>query len=225
VGPGSESVSPALSLSKGHADVLARYVGTFVDELVACGLEDVCLCPGSRSAPLALMFARHPRVKVWTHLDERSCAYFALGMAKARADKPVAILSTSGTAAVNFAPAVVEAFHACVPLLVLTADRPPELREVGANQTIDQVRLYGSAAKWFVDLPLPEASVDVVHVGGLREPQRLGCRLLVREDREVLLHRLAVDDDLPGAGAQAHARHRFLAATGGLDQRLRQRDS
>ena len=162
MGPGSESVSPALSLSKGHADVLARYVGTFVDELVACGLEDVCLCPGSRSAPLALMFARHPRVKVWTHLDERSCAYFALGMAKARADKPVAILSTSGTAAVNFAPAVVEAFHACVPLLVLTADRPPELREVGANQTIDQVRLYGSAAKWFVDLPLPEASEEAL---------------------------------------------------------------
>ncbi|HWC29104.1 MAG TPA: 2-succinyl-5-enolpyruvyl-6-hydroxy-3-cyclohexene-1-carboxylic-acid synthase, partial [Dehalococcoidia bacterium] len=140
-----------------HAEVLGRYCGTFVDELVAAGVENVCLCPGSRSTPLALTFARHPGIKLWMHLDERSCAYFALGMAKA-SGKPVAILCSSGTAAVNFAPAVVEAFHSHVPLIVLTADRPPELQGLGANQTIDQQNLYGPAAKWFVNLPLPEAS-------------------------------------------------------------------
>ena len=105
-----------------HAEVLGRWTGSFVDELVACGLRDVCLCPGSRSAPLAIAFARHPDVMVWTHLDERSCAYFALGMAKARPDAPVAVLCSSGTAAVNFAPAVVEAYHSRVPLIVVTAD-------------------------------------------------------------------------------------------------------
>jgi 2-succinyl-5-enolpyruvyl-6-hydroxy-3-cyclohexene-1-carboxylate synthase len=140
-----------------HAEVLGRYVGTFVDELSAAGIENVCLCPGSRSTPLALTFERHPNIKTWMHLDERSCAYFALGMAKA-SGKPIAILCSSGTAAVNFAPAVVEAFHSHVPLIVLTADRPPELQGLGANQTIDQYNLYGSAVKWFTQLPLPEAS-------------------------------------------------------------------
>ena len=137
--------------------VLGRYVGAFVNALVAAGVDQVCLCPGSRSAPLALTLIRHPQIRVWTHLDERSCAYFALGMAKA-SRRPVAILCSSGTAAVNFAPAVVEAFHARVPLIVLTADRPPELRDLGANQTIDQRGLYGPAVKWFVEMLLPEAS-------------------------------------------------------------------
>jgi 2-succinyl-5-enolpyruvyl-6-hydroxy-3-cyclohexene-1-carboxylate synthase len=140
-----------------HAEVLGRYVGTFVDELAAAGVENVCLCPGSRSTPLALTFERHPNIKTWMHLDERSCAYFALGMARA-SDSPIAILCSSGTAAVNFAPAVVEAFHSHVPLIVLTADRPPELQGLGANQTIDQVNLYGTAVKWFTQMPLPEAS-------------------------------------------------------------------
>ncbi len=137
-----------------HAEVLGRYVGTFVDELHAAGVENVCLCPGSRSTPLALTFARHPSIKLWMHLDERSCAYFALGMAKA-SGRPVAILCSSGTAAVNFAPAVVEAFHSRVPLIVLTADRPPELQGLGANQTIEQQNLYGSAVKWFVNSLCP----------------------------------------------------------------------
>jgi 2-succinyl-5-enolpyruvyl-6-hydroxy-3-cyclohexene-1-carboxylate synthase len=143
-----------------HAEILGRFVGAFVDELVAAGVEDVCLCPGSRSTPLAIAFARHPAVKIWTHLDERSCAYFALGMA--RIEKPVAILCSSGTAAVNFAPAVVEAYHSHVPLLVLTADRPPELQDLGANQTIKQSALYGPAAKWFSQLPLPEDSEEML---------------------------------------------------------------
>jgi 2-succinyl-5-enolpyruvyl-6-hydroxy-3-cyclohexene-1-carboxylate synthase len=146
-----------------HAEVLGAYCGTFVDELVAAGVKNVCLCPGSRSTPLALTFARHPGVKLWVHLDERSCAYFALGMASGTPRRtPVAILCSSGTAAVNFAPAVIEAFHSHVPLIVLTADRPPELQGLGANQTIDQYNLYGSAVKWFVNLPLPEATEQML---------------------------------------------------------------
>jgi 2-succinyl-5-enolpyruvyl-6-hydroxy-3-cyclohexene-1-carboxylate synthase len=145
-----------------HAEVLGRYVGAFVDELAAHGLADVCLCPGSRSTPLAVAFARHPGIKVWTHLDERSCAYFGLGMAKAEGQRPVAVLCSSGTAALNFAPAVTEAYYGQVPLLVLTADRPQELRDLGANQTIDQVRLYGSSVRWFVEMPLPEASEEML---------------------------------------------------------------
>jgi 2-succinyl-5-enolpyruvyl-6-hydroxy-3-cyclohexene-1-carboxylate synthase len=140
-----------------HAEVLGRYVGAFVDELAAAGIEHVCLCPGSRSTPLAVMFARHPDIKVWTHLDERSCAYFALGMAKA-SGRPVVVLCSSGTAAVNFAPAVVEAFHSHVPLVALTADRPQELRDLGSNQTIDQVKLFVPHVKWFAEMLLPEAS-------------------------------------------------------------------
>jgi 2-succinyl-5-enolpyruvyl-6-hydroxy-3-cyclohexene-1-carboxylate synthase len=147
-----------LSENLSHAEILGRYVGVFVDELVAAGVENVCMCPGSRSTPLALTFERHPGIKTWMHLDERSCAYFALGMAKVYSVDPVVLLCSSGTAAVNFAPAVVEAFHSHVPLIVLTADRPPELQGLGANQTIDQQDLYGSAVKWFVNMPLPEAS-------------------------------------------------------------------
>jgi len=142
-----------------ETQVLGAYVGTFVDELADAGVRDVCLCPGSRSTPLALAFARQPRIKLWTHLDERSCAYFALGLAS---EQPTVILCSSGTAALNFAPAVAEAFHAHRPLLVLTADRPQELRDLGANQTIDQVRLYGGTAKWFVEMPLPEASEQML---------------------------------------------------------------
>ena len=137
------------------------YVGAFVDELVRAGVRHVCIAPGSRSAPLALMVARHESLRTWMHLDERSCAFFALGMARALGE-PVAILCTSGTAGANFLPAVVEARSAGVPLLVLTADRPPELREVGAAQTIDQSRLFGTHAKWFVDVALPEATPELL---------------------------------------------------------------
>ena len=126
-------------------------IEAFVDELARCGIEHAVGCPGSRNAPLLLSLAREPRIQTWSVLDERSAAFVALGMAKA-GRRPVALACTSGTAAANFLPAVVEAHEARVPLIVLTADRPPELREVGAGQSIDQVKLYGSAVKWFVEV-------------------------------------------------------------------------
>ena len=138
-------------------NALYTYVGAFVDELARSGLTDVCICPGSRSTPLALAVARHGGINVWMHLDERSAAFFALGMAKT-SRRPVALVCTSGTAVANFMPAVVEARQSRVPLLVLTADRPPELHDVGASQTIDQIRFYGSQVTWSVEMPLPEAT-------------------------------------------------------------------
>ncbi|MDG5759406.1 2-succinyl-5-enolpyruvyl-6-hydroxy-3-cyclohexene-1-carboxylic-acid synthase [Natronococcus sp. A-GB1] len=128
---------------------------TLVDELAKGGLEAVCISPGSRSTPLTVAFAESD-IEVFSHLDERSGAYFALGRAR-RTGEPTALVCTSGTAAANFHPAVIEADQARVPLLVLTADRPHELRDSGANQTIDQVKLYGDAVRWYAELPDPEA--------------------------------------------------------------------
>ncbi len=136
-------------------------VGALVDELVRSGVGHLCLCPGSRSAPLAICAARHPGLRVWALIDERSTGFFALGMARALR-KPVAVLSTSGTAAANFLPAVVEARYGRIPLVVLTADRPREMRDFGASQTIDQVRLYGSHVKWFADVASPEATAEML---------------------------------------------------------------
>lgn len=133
------------------------YVGAFVDELQRAGVHNIVICPGSRSTPLALACAEQPALRVWMHVDERSAAYFGLGMAK-QLRQPVALLCSSGTAAANFLPAIVEAKLSHVPLLVLTADRPHELRENGAPQSIDQNQLYGTHVKWFADVALPEAS-------------------------------------------------------------------
>src|SRR3954454_19140742 len=129
------------------------YLGlrAFVDELARCGLREARTPPGSRSTPLVLKLAAQEHVRSTSIIDERSAGFFALGLAKA-SGRPVALACTSGTAAANYAPAVYEAHEARVPLLVLTADRPPELREVGAGQTIDQVKLYGRAARWFFDV-------------------------------------------------------------------------
>src|SRR6266478_10143078 len=133
------------------------YVGAFVDELQRAGVRNVVICPGSRSTPLAMAFAAQPGMRIWMQVDERSAAYFGLGMAK-RLRQPVALLCTSGTAAANFMPAIVEAKLTHVPLLILTADRPHELRDNGAPQSIHQNRLYGTYVKWFVEVALPEAT-------------------------------------------------------------------
>ena len=126
-----------------------------LDGLVRAGVEHVVVCPGSRSTPLALAAARHPGVRLWVQLDERSAGFFALGLGRATG-RPAAVVATSGTAPANFYPAVIEARYGRVPLVVLSADRPHELREFGASQTVDQTHLYGRHAKWFADLPLPE---------------------------------------------------------------------
>ena len=136
-------------------DVTQSFAATFVDELAAQGVEFACISPGSRSAPIAIALQRHAKIRVFVHIDERSGSFFGLGLAKATG-KPVVLLSTSGTAAAEFHAAVVEASHSRTPLIVLTADRPPELRDVGANQAIDQQRLYGTAVRWFFD-PGPPA--------------------------------------------------------------------
>jgi 2-succinyl-5-enolpyruvyl-6-hydroxy-3-cyclohexene-1-carboxylate synthase len=147
----SDALQHALSVS----------VGAFVGELVHAGVRHFCVCPGSRSTPLALTIARHAGAKLWMHVDERSAGFFALGLAKTRRE-PVVLVCTSGTAAANFLPAVIEAFYARVPLVVLTADRPHELRGVGAPQTIDQINLFGTHAKWFVDLAEPDAASEML---------------------------------------------------------------
>src|SRR5438445_9392446 len=142
-------------------DVAQSFAATFVDELAAQGVEFACISPGSRSAPIAMALQRHPRIKVLVHIDERSGSFFGVGLAKATG-KPVVLLCTSGTAAAEFRPAVVEASYSRTPLIVLTADRPPELRDVGANQAIDQQRLYGTAVRWYFDpgppVELPNAA-------------------------------------------------------------------
>jgi 2-succinyl-5-enolpyruvyl-6-hydroxy-3-cyclohexene-1-carboxylate synthase len=126
-------------------------VEAFVDELVRCGMRDAVTSPGSRNAPLALALASAPGVYAHSVIDERSAGFVAVGLAR-RSRLPVAVTCTSGSAAANLLPAIVEAHEARVPLLVLTADRPPELRDTGAGQAIDQLKLYGSFAKWFVEV-------------------------------------------------------------------------
>jgi 2-succinyl-5-enolpyruvyl-6-hydroxy-3-cyclohexene-1-carboxylate synthase len=142
----------------------------FAEELARCGLRHAVLSPGSRSTPLALALWRQGEIETTVIVDERSAAFFALGAAQA-SGAPVAILCTSGTAAANFHPAICEADHAAVPLLVLTADRPPELRGIGAGQAIDQLKLYGSAVRWFCEVGTHEANDD-----GLLHYRSTACR-------------------------------------------------
>lgn len=143
----------------------------FVDELARSGMRAACTSPGSRSAPLALTLVREPRLRCYSHIDERCAGFFALGLAKA-SGLPVAVACTSGTAAAELLPAVIEAREARVPLLILTADRPPELRDNGAGQAIDQLKLYGAAAKWFFEVGVLETAT----AERLRWIRTLACR-------------------------------------------------
>lgn len=138
-------------------EILTSYVYQVVASLLQNDVEDVVISPGSRSTPLAYAFASTKKVTVYRQVDERSAAFFALGIAKAKA-KPVVLLCTSGTAAANYYPAIVEAKYARVPLIVITADRPHELREVGAPQAINQIGLYGEHVKWSADFPIPDGA-------------------------------------------------------------------
>lgn len=142
----------------------------FVEELARCGVRRAVISPGSRSTPLAVALWRQPEIDVSVIVDERSAAFFALGAAQA-SGVPVAMLCTSGTAAANFHPAICEADQSAVPLIALTADRPPELRGIGAGQTIDQLNLYGSAVRWFCEVGAHDADDD-----GLLHYRSTACR-------------------------------------------------
>src|SRR4051794_18793161 len=143
------------------ADAGQAFAVVVVDELVRHGVTDAVLAPGSRSTPLALAFAADDRVRLHVRIDERSASFTALGLARV-SGRVVPVLCTSGTAAAEFHAAVLESDAARVPLLVLTADRPPELRGTGANQTLDQIKLYGAAVRWFDEVGVPESRADSV---------------------------------------------------------------
>jgi len=198
-----------------------------VDELAKAGVEAACIAPGSRSTALTVAFADHPGVRVFSHLDERSAAFFALGRTR-RTGRPTPLVCTSGTAAANFHPAVIEADRSRVPMVVLTTDRPRELQDSGANQTIDQEKLYGDAVRAYRTLPEPEADARkvrslrtavarAVHTGGGTPagPVHLNVPF------EKPLEPTPVEGDVPPDWADAHplaARGRdgpFVAATRG----------
>lgn len=145
------------SLTLDFRNINSLWGGVLVETLARCGVTQAVLSPGSRSAPLAFALGRHPRIETVPVLDERSAAFFALGLAK-KSRRPVALVCTSGTAGANFFPAVIEAHESGVPLLVLTADRPPELRDCTSGQTIDQQKLYGGYVEFYHELAVPEAS-------------------------------------------------------------------
>ena len=136
------------------ADVQATFCATLVDEWCQHGVRQAVIAPGSRSTPMALALTGRPELQVHVLHDERAAAFAALGLGLAGV--PAVLLCTSGTAAANFHPAIVEAGLSDVPMLVVTADRPPELRDVGAPQTIDQLALYGRAVRWFHDPGIPD---------------------------------------------------------------------
>src|ERR671921_511517 len=135
------------------------WANLIVEELVRCGIDFFCVAPGSRSTPLVAALAANNRARNLVHFDERGTAFAALGYARATG-RPAAWITTSGTAVANGLPAVVEAATDGVPMILLTADRPPELRQTGANQTIDQPDIFGDYVRWRFDLPAPNPDTD-----------------------------------------------------------------
>ena len=146
----------------------------FVSDLVRGGLTDVCIAPGSRSTPLTMAFAAQSGVNVHMHMDERSAAFFALGIALAT-KRAAALVCTSGSAGANYHPAIIEAYQSAVPMVILTADRPHELRYSGANQTIDQVKMFADHVLWSADMALPETNAPAV---AIRNVQTMAMRAL-----------------------------------------------
>jgi 2-succinyl-5-enolpyruvyl-6-hydroxy-3-cyclohexene-1-carboxylate synthase len=151
----------------------------FAEELARSGLQLAVISPGSRSTPLAVALWRQPEIEVAVIVDERSAGFFALGAAQV-SQEPVALLCTSGTALVNYHPAVVEADESGIPLLVLSADRPPELRGIGAGQTIDQIKSFGASVRWFCEVGTHEADDS-----GLLHYRSVACRAMARARGEV----------------------------------------
>jgi 2-succinyl-5-enolpyruvyl-6-hydroxy-3-cyclohexene-1-carboxylate synthase len=151
----------------------------FTEELARAGLRRAVVSPGSRSTPLAVALWREPNIEVTVIVDERSAAFFALGAAQATGEA-VALLCTSGTALANYHPAVAEADESGLPLIILSADRPPELRGIGAGQTIDQIKIFGESARWFCEVGTHEADDS-----GLLHMRSVACRALARARGEI----------------------------------------
>ncbi|MEI5994000.1 2-succinyl-5-enolpyruvyl-6-hydroxy-3-cyclohexene-1-carboxylic-acid synthase [Candidatus Enterococcus mansonii] len=149
---------------------MTNYLHAFIEGMISSGVSQAVISPGSRSTPLALLMHRQERIETFVEVDERSAAFFALGLSKA-SNKPVVLLCTSGTAAANYYPAICEAKASHVPLIVLTTDRPHELRQVGAPQAMDQFQLFQSHVKSFVEMAIPEgtkAMIDYAYWQGMR---------------------------------------------------------
>lgn len=202
------------------------WASVLVDTLASLGVSLAAICPGSRSSPLAVAFAQHPQIPAVPILDERSAAFFALGHGK-RTGRPAVVVCTSGTAAANFYPAAIEARESRVPLLLLTADRPPELRDCHSGQTIDQLKLYGHYPNWQTELTVPELDLltylqqtitygwerTLVPHGGpvhlnvpfrdplppIADPQMAGLQIDLPIVRPPALGRLTVDEPFPEA--------------------------
>ena len=151
------------------------WCSVIVETLARLGLRHAVVSPGSRSTPLTFAFAGHPQIEALPVLDERSAAFFALGLAR-QYRRPTALVCTSGTAAANFLPAIIEAQESGVPLLVFTADRPPELRECASGQAIDQQKLYGGHVNFYHELAVPEAKLELLCYARQTIVQKCGTR-------------------------------------------------
>lgn len=163
-----------------------QWAGLIVEELIRCGVAGFVISPGSRNSPLSISAARHPAARAWVHFDERGAAFFALGLAR-QTGCPAVLICTSGSAVANNLPAAVEASASQIPLLIVSADRPPELIDCGANQAIEQPGIFGRYVRWEATLPCPTPAIDPAYVlttvdqavarcfGGNAGPVHLNC--------------------------------------------------